>query len=198
MYKRIIITILLLVGIYVKPAFAQNEIQQLNQKIDVLENRIQQLQTKLDNQSTSIYSPWVNSNYQRDPFMQMQNMQQQMNYLMNELPSDIVKVDMHETPTQYLISMGIPGMDKKNINVELRDRTLVISGNRTNVSSQNGNQYVSKESSYGSFMQSVVIPKDAELDKIKANYNNGILSVNVPLKKNQDNENVNFKKIVVQ
>lgn len=195
---KIILTVILISTFaYLKPAFAQNEIQQLNQKIDVLQDRIAQLQAKINSDPVPVTSPLMTPGWGWDPFFQMEDMQQHMNSLMNQLPINVAKVDMQETPGQYLITMNIPGMDKKDISVELKDRTLVISGKNSQISTQKGIESVNKESSYGYFMQSVVLPQNSELDKISSQYRDGTLTVSVPLGK-QGGHNANVQKITVQ
>lgn len=83
---------------------------------------------------------------------------------------------MKETNKAYLISIDLPGMDKKDISIETAGNRLMISGERKEESE-------SKEStkrSYREFKQSYHLPEDANLEAITATSLNGVLKITVP------------------
>ena len=136
--------------------FAQDSIQ-LKQQVQVLQNRVNQLELQLGNKeqrasltSMPVYDQW------KDPFAQMILMRQQMENSMRQVFADTgvfsPKMDMKQEGGQYIITMNIPGMNKKNINVQIKDGTLIISGERQSKTEENkNNQYYRKESSFGKF-----------------------------------------------
>jgi HSP20 family protein len=83
---------------------------------------------------------------------------------------------MKESDKAYLISIDLPGMDKKDISIETVGNRLVISGERKEESE-------SKEGStksYRQFNQSFSLPDDANLEAISATSTNGVLKITVP------------------
>ncbi|MEW5832322.1 MAG: Hsp20/alpha crystallin family protein [Campylobacterota bacterium] len=83
---------------------------------------------------------------------------------------------MQEDDKRYLITIDLPGIDKKEIKVE-------TSGNRLSVSGERKEESTGKESSersYARFQQSFLLPPDANLDAIEASSKNGVLTVTVP------------------
>ena len=72
-------------------------------------------------------------------------------------------------------------MKKDDFTIELNDKILVISSNNSDYD-QNENIRL-YEFNYSSFQRSFRVPESVELDKIKANYKNGILKIKLPKRK---------------
>lgn len=90
------------------------------------------------------------------------------------------KVDIHEDENQYLFQVELPGMDKKDINVEIENDQLVLSGekkHRKEFKEENCHRF---ESGIGKFYRSFQIPKSIQQDKVKASMKNGVLELMLP------------------
>ena len=87
------------------------------------------------------------------------------------------KFEVLNTDTMYCIRAEIPGMSKKDIDIELENNTLSISGDRK-WNDKDQNNY--SEFSYGKFYRSFNLPEDVKENNIKASMKDGILSVQVP------------------
>lgn len=87
------------------------------------------------------------------------------------------KFEVLNTDIMYCIRAEIPGMCKKDINIELEDNVLSISGDRK-WSDKDNNNY--SEFSYGKFLRSFNLPEDVKENNIRASMKDGILSVQVP------------------
>ena len=87
------------------------------------------------------------------------------------------KFEVLNTDTKYSIRAEIPGMSKKDIDIELENNTLSISGDRK-WNDKDQNNY--SEFSYGKFYKSFNLPEDVKENNIKASMKDGILSVQVP------------------
>ncbi len=87
------------------------------------------------------------------------------------------KFEVLNTDTMYCIRAEIPGMSKKDIDIELENNTLSISGDRK-WNDKDQNNY--SEFSYGKFYKSFNLPEDVKENNIKASMRDGILSVQVP------------------
>jgi len=95
----------------------------------------------------------------------------------NSVPS----VNTIENDNSFEIDLAVPGMKKDDFSIELDNNVLIISSETSNnVSNENLRL---NEFNYSSFQRSFRIPESVELDKIKANYKNGILKVHLPKKK---------------
>ncbi|HNV23273.1 MAG TPA: Hsp20/alpha crystallin family protein [Candidatus Omnitrophota bacterium] len=94
------------------------------------------------------------------------------------------KVDWKEEKKAYVFQMDIPDMKKDNINVEIKNGLLIISGNRTSsVEEESPDRYHRQERSFGHFLRSFALPKDADDKKFDVKYENGVLKVTIPKKK---------------
>lgn len=131
-----------------------------------------------------------------DPFAEMEEIQKQMNRMFSDsfgrgftspqfgffdksLAYDL-QTDVQETKTHYIIKMDVPGMDKSNINVEVKNNMLLVSGERNeHVEENQGGKMFRRERSYGYFSRTVPLPNDARSDGITAEYANGVLTVKV-------------------
>ena len=89
-------------------------------------------------------------------------------------------MDVTEDDKSYTITAELPGLDEKNIDVSLSDDMLVIKGEKQQEKEEKGkNRYVA-ERSYGAFQRTFALPKDAEADKVKAQFTKGVLTVTLP------------------
>ena len=98
------------------------------------------------------------------------------------------KVDIVEKDGQVIISAELAGMDKKDIQVNVEDRVLTISGERKVEEENRKDNYYRKERSYGSFKRAFTLSDDLITDEINADYKDGILTVT--LKKDVEKETV--------
>jgi HSP20 family protein len=93
----------------------------------------------------------------------------------------VPSVNSIESNDSFEIDLAVPGMKKDDFTIELNDKVLIISSENTN---SNGNDNVRlNEFNYSSFQRSFRVPESVSLDKIKANYKNGILKIKLPKKK---------------
>ena len=101
----------------------------------------------------------------------------------SERAEDIVwapRVDIHETDKEFLVDVEVPGMDKKDIKVEVRDNTLTIFGERTNERKTETTETYRVERNYGKFERSFSLPETVDGGKVTAKYNNGVLEIALP------------------
>lgn len=89
-------------------------------------------------------------------------------------------VDLYETEDAFLIDMDLPGMKKSDIEVSFENGVLHISGERNDESAEEKPQYHRIERLHGRFTRSIALTTAVQVDKIKANFKDGVLSVEVP------------------
>jgi len=89
-------------------------------------------------------------------------------------------VDVKETDNSFLISADIPGLTKKDINIEVSDDVLSITGERTEDKVEDSDLYHYRERSKGNFTRSFHLPESVDEKKISANFKDGILNIELP------------------
>jgi len=89
-------------------------------------------------------------------------------------------MDIIEAKEAYIIRAELPGMNKEDINVELNDGTLTLSGERKQEQLAEGVEYRMVERVNGKFVRTVILPKTANQTGIQASYTNGVLEICVP------------------
>jgi len=90
-------------------------------------------------------------------------------------------VDWVETPEAHVFRVDLPGVAKNNIEVTIEDdRTLKISGERVKEDVKEGDTWHVVERVRGAFVRKFKLPENVRLDQIKAEVNNGVLSIVVP------------------
>ncbi len=89
-------------------------------------------------------------------------------------------MDIVESKEAYIIRAELPGMNKEDINVELNDGTLTLSGERKPQEPAEGVEYRRTERVNGKFVRTVVLPKTVNQTAIQASYIDGVLEIQVP------------------
>lgn len=102
-------------------------------------------------------------------------------------------IDISETEKQYLIDVELPGIKKEDIDLNIENNTLTISGERKFEKKEDGKQYHRVESHYGSFSRSFTLPDNVKTDSINAAYNNGILNITVEKSEQQMKKQIKIK-----
>jgi len=89
-------------------------------------------------------------------------------------------VDLFEKDDSFVIKAELPGLDKKDISVELKDRVLMLKGERKCENEVKEENYYRRERSYGKFQRAFNLPSDLDPDKIKADFKDGVLEISIP------------------
>ena len=89
-------------------------------------------------------------------------------------------VDVLESKDAYVIRAELPGMKREDIRVEVKDGTLVLSGERKSAKPADGVEYRHVERVAAKFWRSFSLPETVKQDGIEATYKDGILEIRVP------------------
>ncbi len=89
-------------------------------------------------------------------------------------------VDFAEKGKEYEITAELPGLDEKDIEVKLANRTLTIKGEKKEEKEEREKNYYFSERRYGSFMRSFQVPEGVDADKIEASFSKGLLTIKLP------------------
>jgi len=92
----------------------------------------------------------------------------------------IPRVDVNETDKEINIDVELPGIDKEDVKVEVRDNTLTISGERKSEKKTEDENCSVAERHYGKFERSFTLTDGVDANRITAEYKNGVLTLGVP------------------
>src|SRR5512139_2815554 len=100
--------------------------------------------------------------------------------VMNRNTSSLPSVNIREDEKAFYLELAVPGMDKKDLRIEVKDDVLTISAEQKEERDQDLEGYRRREFSYSSFCRSFYLPEDVNGEKIGASYKDGILNVEIP------------------
>ncbi|MDY6972091.1 MAG: Hsp20/alpha crystallin family protein [Thermodesulfobacteriota bacterium] len=89
-------------------------------------------------------------------------------------------VDVYNEGEKVIIKAELPGVDKKDIHVDVKDGTLTLSGERSCTNEAKEENFYRKERAYGKFKRSFALPEGLNPDKIDADYKDGVLKIEIP------------------
>ena len=75
----------------------------------------------------------------------------------------------------------LPGVEPKDVNIQVQGNTLTISGERRDVRETKEADYHHREITYGSFQRSLLLPDGVDKDRLSAEYRNGMLEITAPI-----------------
>jgi HSP20 family protein len=90
--------------------------------------------------------------------------------------------DVKETKDAYLFRADVPGIQEKDLEVTVTGNRLTLSGRRDAEKEEQNDRYYTYERSHGAFTRSFTLPEGADVDRLQAQLEQGVLTVNVPKK----------------
>jgi HSP20 family protein len=90
------------------------------------------------------------------------------------------RTNVEETENEWIISAELPGVDKKDISINMQDDVLTISGEKKSEKEDKEKNFHRVERSYGKFSRSFTINTAVVQDKVDAEYKDGILTISLP------------------
>lgn len=87
--------------------------------------------------------------------------------------------DVVETPEEIQVKAEIPGMKPEDLDISITGDTLTLRGEKKEEKEQKEENYLQRESYYGSFRRTVPLPDYADREKVNAEYKDGVLTVHV-------------------
>lgn len=89
-------------------------------------------------------------------------------------------IDMSETGEGYVLSVELPGLKKSDVNVEVEDHILSISGSKEDLFKGKRKHHPYAERRFGAFRRTVALPRDADTADVDARCSDGVLTVTLP------------------
>ena len=103
----------------------------------------------------------------------------------DEYTGDVPAVNIKEENDKFVLEMAAPGMKKDDFQINLDNYQLTISSEKKEEKKEQEDNYTRREFLYSSFSRSFTLPKTVDIEKIKADYKNGILSIVLPKKEEE-------------
>jgi HSP20 family protein len=91
----------------------------------------------------------------------------------------IPAVDVIEKDKEFLITLDIPGVEQKDVNIELENNDLVISGKKETFMEEEQEDLYHSERSFGAFKRLITLPDNIKKESISANFKNGVVIINI-------------------
>ena len=89
-------------------------------------------------------------------------------------------VDVTETETEFLLSADMPGLDKKDMSIDIHDGVITIKGESAIDNEKSTDDYRIRERQLGSFNRSFRLPDNVNEVKVAAKFKNGVLKITLP------------------
>ena len=135
-----------------------------------------------------------------EPFREVESLQKEMNRLFDRLvPTDvgngekvglsfIPAAEMTETPEAVQLKLEIPGMEAKDLNVEVTADSLTINGERKSEIKTEEEGFTRTEFRYGKFHRVIPLPVQVDNSNVTAEYKDGILNLTLPKAEEEKNK----------
>lgn len=101
--------------------------------------------------------------------------------------------EVKETPEAYIFKADIPGVKEEDLDISMTRNRVVVSGKREAEATQEGETYYTCERSYGSFTRGFTLPEGVDTDNVRADLKDGVLTMTVPKKPEQQAKKVEIK-----
>jgi HSP20 family protein len=125
-----------------------------------------------------------------DPIRELDSLQGDMNRLFDQFFDVragnaasrrwVPAMDLVETDDHLVLRGDLPGLTEDDVDIEIKDNVLTVSGERTAQHEDNAEGYHRVERSFGSFSRSLTLPHGVEPEKVEAKFENGVLEVEIP------------------
>tara|TARA_R110002049_G_scaffold298365_2_gene488042 strand:- start:1257 stop:1694 length:438 start_codon:yes stop_codon:yes gene_type:complete len=95
----------------------------------------------------------------------------------NEAVATVPSVNIEDKKKSFEVSLALPGVDKKDVTIEVVDDKLVISSQKQYKKEESDDNWMRKEFGYASFQRVFQLPRNSNPDEIEASMKNGILKI---------------------
>jgi len=125
-----------------------------------------------------------------DPFRDLMSIQNELNRLFGRTYGGesggsstgawVPPLDIYETEDKYVITVELPGVEPESVDVSVEDQTLTVKGERSFYREVPDEAFHRVERHYGAFARSLTLPQSADVEKIGASFDKGVLTIEVP------------------
>ena len=124
-----------------------------------------------------------------DPTREVDSLQTEVNRLFDTFfggrPANGIRrwvppMDLVETDDHLVLKADLPGLDTDDVNIEVKDGVLTVSGERKTEHEERTDGYYRVERSFGGFSRSMALPEHVDAARINASFDKGVLEVRIP------------------
>jgi HSP20 family protein len=124
-----------------------------------------------------------------EPLRELNSLQSEMNRLFNNAFDGssgpvarrwVPAMDLVESGEHFVLRADLPGMSEEDIEIELEDGALTVSGERKAEHEERGEGFHRVERSFGAFSRSLTLPKGVDADAVAASFDRGVLEIRIP------------------
>ncbi len=90
------------------------------------------------------------------------------------------KLDFSETKDAYLVKAEVPGVEQKDISVQIQNQVLTLKGEKHKEKEEKDEKYHRVERSWGAFTRTLALPMGVETEKVSATFKDGLLTIKLP------------------
>lgn len=114
------------------------------------------------------------------PWQELETMERRMRRLFEDAwlaPATTPNADVYETDKEFVVELEVPGYEEKDLEIEVRDHTLSITGERSEKTEKEEKDYRLHERLDRRFERRFTLPPEADLGTVKASYDKGVLEI---------------------
>ena len=126
-----------------------------------------------------------------DPSREVDSLQSEVNRLFDTFFGDspangaalrrwVPAMDLVETEDELVLRADLPGLDSDDVNIEVKDGALTVSGERKTEHEERTDGFYRVERAFGTFSRSMSLPQGIDADRIAATFEKGVLEVRIP------------------
>jgi HSP20 family protein len=118
-----------------------------------------------------------------DPFRDLRTIEDEVDRLMGRAFSRdtwVPALDVKESSDRFEVTVDLPGLEPKDVNVTFEEGMLTIGGKRQFQEDDKGDTWHRIERGFGTFARSIRLPQTADTERIEASFDKGVLKVSVP------------------
>ena len=137
-----------------------------------------------------------------DPFREVVALQNRVNSLFRDLnegenpmttASFVPAVDIYEDEKKVMLKLEVPGIEQKDLDVSVENNTLTVKGERKFEKEEKEENFHRIERRYGSFYRAFTLPSTVDTESIAANYNAGVLKLELAKKPEAQPKQIEIK-----
>lgn len=128
-----------------------------------------------------------------DPWREFERLTKELFKLPEESVEEFPAINLWVNEEEAIITTELPGIESKDIDISLVGKTLTIKGLRKEEDIGEEDSYLKRERWYGNFKRTVDLPFNVEVEKVSANFKNGILSIRLPRAEEEKPKKIEIK-----
>jgi HSP20 family protein len=114
------------------------------------------------------------------PFQELETMERRLRKLFDEVglaPTMVPNADVYETDDEFVVELEVPGFAEQELEVEVTDHTLRVKGERAATAERKAQSFQLHERLEASFERRFLLPPEADMERVSASYDKGVLEI---------------------